>query len=91
MNTDGEIPLHWAASGSHENEQVIGMLLGNRNSLVDRVNCDGFTPIMLAIGSGNIETVKFLLDKGALLGNSLEIASECQEYDIVNVLMNFDH
>lgn len=56
-----DYPLHWAAIS--ENEELVKLLY--MDELRDVPGEDGCTPLLLAVDSESIESVKFLIDKGA--------------------------
>ncbi|PJD95628.1 MAG: hypothetical protein CK425_07970 [Parachlamydia sp.] len=58
---NNDYPLHWAAIS--KNEELVKLLY--MDELRDAPGEDGCTPLLLAVDSERIESVKFLIEKGA--------------------------
>lgn len=62
LDTDGLLPIHWAADRGHIN--VMAHLIGS-GADVNSQDCDGQTPLHYAASCGHTEVVKYLLSLGA--------------------------
>lgn len=62
LDTDGLLPIHWAADRGHVD--VIARLIGH-GADVNSQDCDGQTPLHYAASCGHAEAVKYLLSLGA--------------------------
>lgn len=87
-------PLHHGAQHAHSD--VLGLLLEN-GALVDAVGRrDSVTPLLVAAGSGDAQTVRTLLEHGALISQSddsgrtaLHWASESGSRETAEVLLEY--
>lgn len=62
VNKPGWSPIHYAATNGHL--QITQFLMAN-GAMVNALSPSETTPLMMAIGSGNDELIKYLLDNGA--------------------------
>jgi len=90
VNNEGWTSLHYAAAAG---ETEIVQLLIKKSAEVDATSPNMTTPLMMAAGSGNIYTVKALLDAGADLNlaneqglTAIDFASRGSHQDIVDGL-----
>jgi len=90
INTEGWTALHYAAAAG---DTEIVQLLIKKSAEVDAASPNLTTPLMMAAGSGNIYTVKALLDAGADLNlaneqglTAIDFASRGSHQDIVDGL-----
>lgn len=62
VNKTGWAPIHYAATNGHL--QIVQFLMAH-GALINALSPSETTPLMMAIGSGNDELIKYLLDNGA--------------------------
>ncbi len=62
VNKPGWSPIHYAATNGHLH--ITQFLMAN-GAMVNALSPSETTPLMMAIGSGNDELIKYLLDNGA--------------------------
>jgi len=90
VNKTGWTPLHYAATGGHDD--IIQLLLDN-HAYVDAASPNGSTPLMMAAMYGSSSAVRLLLEAGAdpSLKNDLgltaiDFASKVQKTDSVAII-----
>ncbi len=93
VNKPGWTPLHYAATGGHED--IMQLLLDN-NAYVDAASPNGSTPLMMAAMYGTAAAVRLLLEAGAdpSLKNDLgltaiDFAAKVQKTDSVAIIAEF--
>ncbi|MFZ3127835.1 MAG: ankyrin repeat domain-containing protein [Rhodoferax sp.] len=93
VNKPGWTPLHYAATGGHED--IIQLLLDN-HAYVDAASPNGSTPLMMAAMYGTSAAVQLLLEAGAdpSLKNDLgltaiDFASKVKKTDSVAIIAEF--
>lgn len=93
VNKPGWTPLHYAATGGHED--IIQLLLDN-DAYIDAASPNGSTPLMMAAMYGTSAAVQLLLEAGAdpSLKNNLgltaiDFASKVQKTDSVAIIAKF--
>lgn len=62
VNKTGWAPIHYAATNGHL--QIVQFLMAH-GAMINALSPSETTPLMMAIGSGNDELIKYLLDNGA--------------------------
>lgn len=62
VNKSGWAPIHYAATNGHL--EITQFLMAN-GALVNALSPSETTPLMMAVGSGNEQLIKYLLDNGA--------------------------
>lgn len=93
VNKPGWTPLHYAATGGHDD--IIQILL-DHDAYVDAASPNGSTPLMMAAMYGSSSAVRLLLEAGAdpTLKNDLgltaiDFASKVQKTDSVAIIAEF--
>lgn len=65
-DTNGSAPLHLAASSPQKGEDMVQLLVA-KGANVDKTDGQGWTPLQVAISSGNSGTTQALLTAGAVI------------------------
>ncbi|ADX45741.1 Ankyrin [Paracidovorax avenae ATCC 19860] len=65
VNKTGWTPLHYAASGTTDQQLEIARLLIDQSAYIDAESPNGTTPLMMAVSYGRADVARFLVEQGA--------------------------
>ncbi|AVS91302.1 hypothetical protein C8246_05205 [Paracidovorax avenae] len=65
VNKTGWTPLHYAASGTTDQQLEITRLLIDQSAYIDAESPNGTTPLMMAVSYGRADVARFLVEQGA--------------------------
>lgn len=95
INHPGWTPLHYAASGTTEQQTAIVALLLEQHAYIDAASPNGSTPLMMAAHYGPSDTVELLLREGADTGlrnklglNAVDFALRADRKDVAESIAN---
>ena len=65
VNKTGWTPLHYAASGTTDQQLEIARILIDQSAYIDAESPNGTTPLMMAVSYGRADVARFLVEQGA--------------------------
>jgi len=65
VNKTGWTPLHYAASGTTDQQLEIAQILIDQSAYIDAESPNGTTPLMMAVSYGRADVARFLVEQGA--------------------------